>query len=156
MMQRIRKAQENNEGGFTLIELLVVMIIIGILAAIAIPAFLNQKSKARDTSAKADVSTIAKEIAAYYVDGTGALTVVNGTGAEAGKWVLQTTGGTPVVAASGKLSSGNEVFPGTISSDAVWCVAVKNNAAGTKLWSYSNAGLSDQACSGATAPAAGS
>src|SRR3954466_4192962 len=70
MLARIRKAQEESEGGFTLIELLVVMIIIGILAAIAIPVFLNQRKKAVDTAAKSDVSTIGKEIATYYVDGT--------------------------------------------------------------------------------------
>src|SRR5437868_13703272 len=68
MLARIRKAQEEREGGFTLIELLVVMIIIGILAAIAIPVFLNQRKKAQDSAAKADVSTLGKEIATYFVD----------------------------------------------------------------------------------------
>ena len=66
MLARIRKAQE--EEGFTLIELLVVIIIIGILAAIAIPVFLNQRKKGYDAQAKSDLRNMATAEETYLTD----------------------------------------------------------------------------------------
>ena len=68
MLARIRKAKEENEGGFTLIELLVVIIIIGILAAIAIPVFLNQRKKGYDAQAKSDLKHMATMEETFLVD----------------------------------------------------------------------------------------
>src|SRR6476646_9056370 len=67
MLQRLR-SRVHGEGGFTLIELLVVILIIGILAAIAIPSFLNQKGKGVDASAKSGARTAQTAMETYYTD----------------------------------------------------------------------------------------
>ena len=148
MLARIRKAQEEREGGFTLIELLVVMIIIGILAAIAIPIFLNQRKKAQDSAAKADVSTIGKEVATYFVDHGGVPTVVIGTtGAAKGRYQLSAAatatepayGPVDLGKASNNVALQTPAAPTTTQGvDAThWCFGVTNSQGDVQNFKYS-------------------
>ncbi|WP_082494749.1 type IV pilin protein [Cellulomonas sp. Leaf334] len=137
MIARIRKSMEEKDKGFTLIELLVVMIIIGILAAIAIPVFLNQRKKAQDTAAVSDVSTLGKEIATYYVDATTAL-AAGDVAIASDRYTISYDGTASDI---GKVSNGVDTVTLTPGADDTatqgWCVEIAYTGGTHDAVSYS-------------------
>jgi type IV pilus assembly protein PilA len=125
MLARIRKAAEEREGGFTLIELLVVIIIIGILAAIAIPVFLNQRKKGYDAQVKSDLRNAATAEETYLTDNPNTYTTLQ----------------TDLTTAGWKPSTG-DTFMISISAATGYCIVGTNpNSANFWLYDSSNGGL---------------
>jgi type IV pilus assembly protein PilA len=87
MINKLR-VRAQSESGFTLVELLVVMLILGLLAAIAIPAFFNQRDKAKDSSAKEAVRTAETAIETYSTDHNGSYAGANDSAPGVGQGIL--------------------------------------------------------------------
>jgi type IV pilus assembly protein PilA len=136
MLARIRRSLEpssQNSEGFTLIELLVVMVIIGILAAIAIPSFLAQRDKGYQSAEKSDLKTVSIAEQSYATDNNGAYT------GDAG--ILSTTATTDVLVAQGAKVSGNDtvkavLFTTSVANDSYCLTATSTKS--TAIWYLSS------------------
>ena len=129
MLARIQKSIKEKDEGFTLIELLVVIIIIGILAAIAIPVFLNQRKNAVDASYKSDLRTVANEMESYYTDNESYPAVAPATAAVG----TGPTIGTTVV----RVSKNTQISTTYNATAQAFClVALNTSAKGSHDWVY--------------------
>jgi prepilin-type N-terminal cleavage/methylation domain-containing protein len=134
MFARIRKMQEEREGGFTLIELLVVMIIIGILAAIAIPLFLSQRKNAVDAAAKSDLRTVANEMESFYTDYQQYPTTMT---AGSQTVTLSATINTKTISSDAVRTSKDITLTGGLNADAsAFCLEADPGTKGTHPWVY--------------------
>ena len=140
MLARIRKAQEEREGGFTLIELLVVIIIIGILAAIAIPVFLNQRKKGWDSQAKSDLRNAATAEETYLTDNS---TYTN-LSASLGPVGFKQTSGVSFTTMAVYDSVGTKVATpsSTTPAGGSYCIVAKSQSGNYFVYNSSNGGLS--------------
>src|ERR1700712_425823 len=127
---------KDDEEGFTLIELLVVIIIIGILAAIAIPVFLSQKSKGYEASLKSDLRTVASDIESMNTDTGDYTQVLFSSGKLTGSLSITGTGqlvGNDTVS----LSAGNTITVAQSSASA-FCVSGTSSKASPAVTFYYN------------------
>lgn len=136
-MRQVLRARGADEG-FTLVELLIVTLVVGALAAIAVPMFMAQRATIEDTAAKSDVSALGKEVATYFAEGHS----MPPLGERDGWYTIDDR---PVARQSENVRFGGSRFTSTLD----WCIYVINSEGRDAAVGYSysaTAGLEPGTC----------
>ena len=126
--------------GFTLVELLVVMLILGLLAAIAIPAFFNQRDKARDAQAKVFDRTAETAMETYATDNGGTYTGANAAALQGEEATLNGANISAVTVPAGGADTTNKSYKVSVTSQTGNVFSITRHDNGTTSLTCTNAG----------------